>query len=248
MSTYVCSDIHGSYDYLKRMLKLIKFNANDTLYILGDVLDKGLWPFEIIDFCMNNDNVKLLMGNHELMFYRAYTELGEEFLWFNNGGLYTSQKYEALPYTMQNDIFEYIQNLPVVIKNVSVEGKNFYLSHASYYPYTYPDKNEMTLFDIGLITANRLLWKRDYPFVDIKKSDIFLDNKNSILISGHTAGIKLYERKIKKTYTGKAFILHDCKGHYINTDCGLAYRYAIDKPFTPRLGFLRLDDMKEYYV
>ena len=41
MSTYVISDIHGQYDTFMRMLKQIKFCEEDTLYILGDAIDRG---------------------------------------------------------------------------------------------------------------------------------------------------------------------------------------------------------------
>lgn len=34
---YVMSDIHGCYHEYIKMLELINFNSNDTLYIIGDV-------------------------------------------------------------------------------------------------------------------------------------------------------------------------------------------------------------------
>lgn len=40
-NVYVISDIHNDYINFKRMSKKIKFHAADTLYILGDVFDKG---------------------------------------------------------------------------------------------------------------------------------------------------------------------------------------------------------------
>ena len=39
--TYVMSDIHGHYDKYREMLETIEFAADDTLYVLGDVLDRG---------------------------------------------------------------------------------------------------------------------------------------------------------------------------------------------------------------
>ena len=47
-----------------------------------------------------------------------------------------------------------------------------------------------------------------------------------------------------KTY--KTNIYHAGKGHYINLDCGLAS--ASSDTITRRLGILRLDDMKEFYI
>ena len=38
---YVISDIHGHFDKYKEMLEKINFTDGDTLYILGDVVDRG---------------------------------------------------------------------------------------------------------------------------------------------------------------------------------------------------------------
>ena len=41
MATYVISDMHGKFKEFKEMLELIEFSPSDTLYILGDVVDRG---------------------------------------------------------------------------------------------------------------------------------------------------------------------------------------------------------------
>ena len=41
MSTYVISDIHGQYKAYKKMLREIDFKPEDTLYVLGDAIDRG---------------------------------------------------------------------------------------------------------------------------------------------------------------------------------------------------------------
>ena len=42
--TYVMSDIHGMSHLLKEMLEKIRFSAEDRLYILGDMIDRGPDP------------------------------------------------------------------------------------------------------------------------------------------------------------------------------------------------------------
>ena len=37
---YVMSDIHGEYNRYKAMLEKIQFSDNDTMYIIGDVIDR----------------------------------------------------------------------------------------------------------------------------------------------------------------------------------------------------------------
>lgn len=38
---YVISDVHGRYDLFIKMLDKISFSDNDTLYLLGDMIDRG---------------------------------------------------------------------------------------------------------------------------------------------------------------------------------------------------------------
>lgn len=38
---YCLSDIHGCYSLFCRLLEKLKFGGGDTLYVLGDIIDKG---------------------------------------------------------------------------------------------------------------------------------------------------------------------------------------------------------------
>ena len=40
MATYVISDIHGEYERFMELLEEIELKDTDTLYVLGDVLDR----------------------------------------------------------------------------------------------------------------------------------------------------------------------------------------------------------------
>ena len=37
---YVISDLHGRFDRYQQMLEVIEFTLDDTLYVLGDVIDR----------------------------------------------------------------------------------------------------------------------------------------------------------------------------------------------------------------
>lgn len=41
MATYVIGDIHGQLEQLKVLLEKMKFNENDELYVMGDVVDRA---------------------------------------------------------------------------------------------------------------------------------------------------------------------------------------------------------------
>ena len=62
---YCMSDIHGEKDRFDKMLDLIHFSDSDTLYIIGDVIDRGPSGIEILKFIMDHPNIILIMGNHE---------------------------------------------------------------------------------------------------------------------------------------------------------------------------------------
>ena len=65
--TYVMSDIHGMYEKYLKMLDVIKFSDDDVLYILGDIIDRGPEPIEIILDIMTRPNIVCLKGNHKHM-------------------------------------------------------------------------------------------------------------------------------------------------------------------------------------
>jgi predicted MPP superfamily phosphohydrolase len=68
MATYFISDIHGEYDLFIKLLKKINFNSHDTLYILGDIIDKGKDSIKLLKFISKQNNMIAIMGNHEHAF------------------------------------------------------------------------------------------------------------------------------------------------------------------------------------
>ena len=46
--TFVVSDIHGEYELVIRLLEAIHLKETDTLYVLGDILDRGPHLIQIV--------------------------------------------------------------------------------------------------------------------------------------------------------------------------------------------------------
>ena len=65
MAIYCMSDIHGEYEKYIQMLELIELSDEDTLYVLGDVIDRGPGSVDILMDMMRRPNVIPLIGNHE---------------------------------------------------------------------------------------------------------------------------------------------------------------------------------------
>ena len=75
---YVFSDIHGEYDLFSRLLEKIRLSSSDTVYVLGDVIDKGERSLKTLRLVAEMPNVKMILGNHEEMFLKYYRSLMAE--------------------------------------------------------------------------------------------------------------------------------------------------------------------------
>ena len=77
MARYAVSDLHGRKDIFDKIMSEL-IGPNDTLYILGDVVDRGPEPFELLRAAISDPRVKLLKGNHEDMLIKAFDEVNEK--------------------------------------------------------------------------------------------------------------------------------------------------------------------------
>lgn len=71
--TYVFSDVHGMYGSYIEVIS--KMTPNDTVIILGDVIDRGSGGIKILQDIIrrkkdrrNNPEIIFMMGNHEIQF------------------------------------------------------------------------------------------------------------------------------------------------------------------------------------
>ena len=234
MSTYVMSDLHGNYDSYIKMLELIQLSDDDTLYILGDILDRGPNPVTILLDLMERTNVRILAGNHCAMALECLPFLVQEITedsikkagpnillslsdWHYNGGAATVKELRKYDKETQQKIVEFISGLEMYAE-LSVGGKDYILVHSGLGNFA-PDR---PLWDYEL---DELVWERP-DYTKAYFDDIYV-------ISGHTP-TQFIETNPRPGYIYQA-------NNHIAIDCGC---YAKNG----RLGCLRLDDMKEFYV
>ena len=94
---YVLSDIHGNERRFRSILKQINLKPEDTLYILGDVIDRHPGGIRILRKIIAMPNAKMIPGNHEYMMLRALgyprddnrDDGGALAHWYRNGGKVT---------------------------------------------------------------------------------------------------------------------------------------------------------------
>lgn len=225
---YAISDIHGCYDKYISMLEKIGFNDGDTLYFLGDAVDRGPDGVKILLDMMARKNVVPLLGNHEDTFYVMINSLrrnlsdeeqigveAEKFAWLEcDGGQFTWDAYCALPEETKKNLFRYLETFELYDK-IRVNGRTFLLSHAGLGDYA-PGK---TLADC---TADDLLWGRmDYERVYCP---------GTYIVSGHTP-----TGYIDPACAGKIIR----KNNHIAIDCGAVFGGA--------LGCICLETLEEFY-
>ena len=118
---YVISDIHGEYGMCMSLLDKIRFSRQDTLYVCGDMVDKGNESVRLLKFMLNSPNVRCILGNHEYSFLKAYWAIMKTSLanfdgvlnrlrrWFPGDGRLLDwdivDKLEALPLFIEEEDF-----------------------------------------------------------------------------------------------------------------------------------------------
>ena len=139
---YIMSDIHGNEGRFDSIMEQINLQPDDTLYILGDVIDRYDGGIRILKKIMKMPNVKMLIGNHEYMMLNAIghcKDAADEIInanykeqrnWYRNGGRITHQFLKRQRKNVRAEIFEYIRNLPVNI-DIELNGIKYKLVHAS---------------------------------------------------------------------------------------------------------------------
>lgn len=233
MATYVISDIHGQYDMFIELLDKIKLKDTDTLYILGDVLDRGPHPIKTLWKLMEMPNVICLVGNHELMALEcleflmkeitdmSIEELDEEMLdnlatWQYNGSKSTIDEFSQLDSKSKREVIDFIKDF-LIYEEVSVNDKDYLLVHAGLGNYS-PEK------DIEDYSLHEMIWVRaDY---DVQYfTDVYV-------ITGHTPTQTIEDNP----HPGCIYR----RNNHIAIDCGAHYPGG-------RLAAICLDTGEEYY-
>jgi serine/threonine protein phosphatase 1 len=89
---YVIGDIHGGCNTFLALLKQISLKHNDTLYLLGDYVDRGADSKGVLDTILqllsDGFDVRPVRGNHDDMMLRTFTGDHDEYsgFWLESWG------------------------------------------------------------------------------------------------------------------------------------------------------------------
>ena len=227
------SDIHGEYDKFMELLDKIKLKETDTLYILGDILDRGPHPIKTLRKLMDMPNVICMVGNHELMaldclefLMKEITDMSIEKLdedmldnlvtWQYNGSKSTIDEFCQLDVKAKQEVIEFIKDF-VVYEEVSVNDNDYLFVHAGLGNYS-PEK------EIEDYSLHELLWMRaDYDVQYFEHTYVVTGHTPTQTIEGNPHPGYIYQ-----------------KNHHIAIDCGAHYPGG-------RLAALCLDTGETYY-
>ncbi len=233
IATYVIADIHGEYDKFIELLDRIRLKDEDTLYILGDVLDRGPHPIKVVLKLMEMPNSVLIAGNHELMALscldvlrkeiteESVAEIDEDFVsrfltWQMNGSQTTLDEFDDLDPEMQEEVIDYLRDA-LLYEELIVAGRNYLLVHAGLGNFS-PEKK------LEEYSIDDLVWERpDY-------SRAYYPDK--FVVTGHTPTTNITENP-KPDYIFRG-------NNHIAIDCGACFPGG-------RLAAVCLDTGEEFY-
>ncbi len=226
------SDIHGCYNEYLKALELINFSDEDTLYVIGDCVDRGPEPIKLLQDMMCRPNVIPICGNHDytaLVILRTLNQeitednydkvITNEFLedmsiWISDGGEVTLKQFRKLSKEDRAEVIEYLLDF-LMYEEVTVGGREYLLIHGGLEPFD-PEK------EIEDYTLDRILFSRaDY-------SRAYFSDK--FTVTGHTPTV------FEEGNSGSIIR----RNNHIAIDCGCVGGY--------NLAVFCLDNGREYYV
>lgn len=114
MAIYVTSDAHGHVRALDEALSKISLTSDDTLYVLGDMIDRGPDPVGVIKLVRSLPNARVLKGNHEQIMLDAI--IGQDPLdaetWDINGGWTTREQLNDMEFEAYEELVRWMAALP----------------------------------------------------------------------------------------------------------------------------------------
>ena len=111
----IYGDLHGCLEEFKELRAKVNPSSNDQEIIIGDILDRGLYSNEVLEYVREN-NILSILGNHENKYVR-YKKHEDNFLQTSkkNPMNLSDDKLEIFNKLSIED-FKYLESLPYFIK------------------------------------------------------------------------------------------------------------------------------------
>lgn len=233
---YAISDLHGCYEQYISMLQKISFSPRDTLYVVGDVVDRGPEPMKLLQDMSMRPNVIPILGNHDHMAYdilsKLLCEFNEENIckyfngdlmnfvecigdWTANGGEPTYKGFGRLSRNRREYLLEYLSEFSLY-EFVRAGDKQFILTHSGL-----PEGADIE--DLGNFNAY------DFTMASTDYQKRYFNN--IFLVTGHLPTFQIDEKYRSRIYR---------KDNHIAIDTGAV--------FGERMSCICLDTFEEFYI
>ena len=127
----VISDIHGCSKTLKALLQKINFTEDDTLYFLGDYIDRGPDSSGVLDILIhlkkNYPSVFPLSGNHEYQMLEAQKDYNDASFYYFVKNLAKSKDLLNKKGKLRKKYLKFMKSLPYF-----AELDDYFLVHAGF--------------------------------------------------------------------------------------------------------------------
>jgi len=260
MSVYASADWHGVGDLANQILNYLK--SDDTLYFLGDAIDRAPDGVEIMKKLLADPRIIYIRGNHEELMEECLPYVLKEindinyyggnnyYSWYGNGGQKTAEVFFEHP-EWGPPLLEAIRKMPTEQIYHSPLGHDVILEHAGYTPFDIPHRSHIPTWDREHFYDE---WNRGFTKEGCPNPD------KTFIVHGHTPvqylkydfGYKGQDSLTKEEMEDRrkwlcgdyyncksSFVLTYCDGHKIDIDlCSVASGKAV---------LLNLDTFEEIY-
>lgn len=214
MATYAATDFHGMYGIWKKIKEYMK--PDDTLYYLGDAIDRGPRGWDIFTELLDDPRVIYIKGNHEDILYNTYTcpyAIAEQWIkhWDKNGGKATRKNMQGVSYETKMHYINKIPELSTFRVFQNEQHEVFLLTHAG----CTPTKEYWDMNDNDWQYSN--LWNRKH-ITDSWPQD--KNNEHKFVIHGHTPVQLMYQLGVVFERNDNGMPTTYCNKHKVNLDCG----------------------------
>lgn len=208
---YVVADIHGCYEEYMELIQRINLSDEDHLYILGDALDRGLEPMQVLLDLIKRKNVTYIIGNHDYLFLYFIRKMGLDLscasnlseddisdfqAYMEDGGLVTIEAFMKLSSVEKQAVCNFLENANVY-DEVLLDDKRYILAHAGIS--NFKEEKSMDEYDVLDFICERTDYRRRY-----------FQDSNTYVITGHTPTMYINQDFSSKVYIGNGHVAIDC--------------------------------------
>jgi serine/threonine protein phosphatase 1 len=178
--TYVIGDVHGCFNTLLKLLEQLP-KEKDLIFV-GDLMDKGNYPLNTMEYVINN-NFQCVLGNHEYLFYNYIRDVlfrnKKISNWSNHpswGGIKTIENYRNNLKIIDKHI-KWVEELPSYIEK-EINGITYFITHGYGLPYYKRKDVEKSKKSLMSNRIDNDSYKEDWE-------DILLLDKGIVNVFGH---------------------------------------------------------------